>query len=328
MLPENPRSVLDVGTGHSGVFDFWNWESRDLELKARLDVHSIRPDIPDSWLKVIADGADMPFEDNIFDVVQSTETLEHVPPEKWDKFLDELCRVSKDLIYLTTSAQSEHLGKEQKRYEQANPFRELFLSKGFHTLFISPYHTIAFKRKIPEWRSKFKDMADYVVELCGDMEVESVVDVGTGVKGVVAQGFWEKRIPRGYAVDIWTIKPLPPPWQPILDNALRLEKFLDLKSVDIVQNFGFLEHLTKEDGYRFLQIAERVARKLVILSAATYVHGACPDYKVKMDGNPYHYYHSTWHWKDFEELGYETNFEDMRRGITFSDEAIAWKRIK
>jgi len=25
------RSVLDVGTGHSGVFDYWYWQSRNIK---------------------------------------------------------------------------------------------------------------------------------------------------------------------------------------------------------------------------------------------------------------------------------------------------------
>ena len=344
VLPENPRSVLDVGTGHSGVFDFWEWESKSLDLKACSDIHQIRKDIPDTWLKVIADGCNLPFNDNTFDVVQCTETLEHVPPDKRETFLRELQRVSRDLIYITTSGLAAHVGEEQKRAEQINPFQkfqgfppsDLLKSHGFHVLFEEPdpldnyrARIRAFKRKIPEWDSAFKDMADYAVELTRNAEVESVLDVGTGSKGVVAQDYYEetKQIKRGYTCDIWAIKALPPAWIPLKMNALDLPKVLGQKSVDVVQAFGFLEHLTKEDGHRFLRIAEWLARKFVILSAATYVHGPTPDYKAKMEGNPYHYYHSTWHWKEFEELGYETNFEDMRKGVTFSEEAIAWKRL-
>jgi hypothetical protein len=120
---------------------------------------------------------------------------------------------------------------------------------------------------------------------------------------------------------------LPEKWTPLNIDALKLLDYFQPKSVDVVQAFGFLEHLKKEDGYKFLGIAEQLAKKLVIVSAATYVHGPTPDYKVQIDGNPYHYYHSTWHWKDFEALGYETNFNDMKVGITFSDEAVAWKKL-
>jgi len=172
----------------------------------------------------------------------------------------------------------------------------------------------------------FKDMETYIYEVCSNMEVESVVDVGTGLKGVVGEHFWRnvKRIKRGWAVDIWKIKPSDF-WIPINDNALNLESYFKPKSVDVVQAFGFLEHLKKEDGYRFLRIAERIARKAVILSAAAEVHGPTRDYKVRMDGNPYHYYWSTWKWREFEELGYRSSYEDMLKGLTYETEAIAWK---
>lgn len=315
VVNDHVNSVLDVGTGLSGVFDFWNWEKKNLRLKGCVYVFSIRRDIP-GWFKIIANAGYLPFRDETFDVVQSTEMLEHVKPEGWQQVLDELSRVSRDTVYVTTS-------------DQAFPNEELFVKNGFHILFISPHHIIAFKRKIPEWNSTFKDMDTYVRELCKDLEIESVIDVGTGLKGVVAQHFWEneKHIRYGYAVDIWKIKPLPSSWQPMRIDALTLENYFPPKSVDVLQAFGFLEHLKKEDGFKFLHIAEKIARKLVIISAATFVHGATRDYKVKKDGNPYHYYHSTWHWKEFEALGYQSNFEDMRKGISFSGEAIAWKKL-
>ena len=332
VLPENPKSVLEVGTGHSGVFDFSEWERKKPRLKVCVDIHSIRRDVP--WLKVIADGSLLPFKDETFDVVQCTETLEHVFPERWDDFISELCRVSKDLIYVTTSDRTQHLGPEQARCEKLNPFQkfisfpseQFFRARGFHILFASPHHIIAFKRKIPTWDSTFKDMADYVAELTKNMKVESVLDVGTGYKGVVGQHYYEnvKYIKIGYACDIWVIKPLPSIWTPLRMNALNLLDKLGEGSVDVVQAFGFLEHLEKSDGYKFLEIAESMARKLVIVSAATHVHGATPEYKVIRDGNPYHFYRSTWHWREFEALGYTSNFEDMRNGTSFSGEAIAW----
>lgn len=142
VLLGNEKSVLDVGTGHGGVFDFWNWEAKALEWKGCVDIHSFRRDIPSSWFKVKADGRHLPFVDNAFDVVQSTEVLEHVPAEKHELFLSELCRVSRRLVFVTTTDETAHLGPDQKKCEEANPFQKfhhfpsasLFKKNGFQIL--------------------------------------------------------------------------------------------------------------------------------------------------------------------------------------------------
>jgi len=191
------------------------------------------------------------------------------------------------------------------------------------------------KGQVPE-DPKFWDMSDYIAREAAQYKVESVIDVGTGPKGVVAMHYWDnvQRITKGYACDVWKIKELPPQWKPLKMNALDLLDEFEPDSVDVFQAFGFLEHLIREDGLRILEIAEKIARKLVIVSAANCIHGWDgglpgwdPDYKVKVDGNPYHRYNSTWHWKQFEELGYESNLEDARAKKTFILESIAWKHL-
>jgi len=181
--------------------------------------------------------------------------------------------------------------------------------------------------------SIFRDFENYVVMLTRDMPVESVLDVGTGLKGPVAEKYWVeyKRIKRGYVCDIWRIKEnLNPIWVKLRMNALDLLDVLGPKSVDVVQAFGFLEHLEKRDGYRFLDIAERLARRLVIVSGAIYIHspdGRDPFYKVKIDGNPYHAYRSLWTHEEFHRLGWETDWEYYRRGESYMGDVIAWKRL-
>jgi len=188
----------------------------------------------------------------------------------------------------------------------------------------------------------FCDMEDYVRMLTRNMQVESVLDVGTGNKGVVAQRYWEKekKIKRGYACDIWVIKRLPPVWTPLKMNVFNLP--LKEKSVDVVQAFGFLEHLKKLEGYRFLQLAEKIAKKLVIVSGAHWIlvgkntalrktvigkPDMLFDLDYKATENPYHAYKSTWNWLELEELGYQTNFEDAFNGASFASEVIAWKLL-
>lgn len=182
----------------------------------------------------------------------------------------------------------------------------------------------------------FRDMEHYVIKLTKDNPfIREVLDVGTGLKGPVAEHYWTsiKNIQRGYVCDIWKLKPLPSLWVPLNMDALKLLDVLERDSVDVVQAFGFLEHLEKKDGLKFLEIAEEIAIDLVIVSAAICIHSATkpdgcgddPDYKVKIDGNPYHRYNSAWQWDEFEELGFTSNWEDAKKGDSFKLEAIAWK---
>jgi len=173
--------------------------------------------------------------------------------------------------------------------------------------------------------------------LTKNMPVESVLDVGTGRKGPVAEHYWVncKGIKKGYVCDIWVIKKnLNPIWKRLKMNALDLLKALKPKSVDVCQAFGFLEHLEKKDGYRFLEVAEALARKLVIVSGAVCIHdlskgcGNDPAYKVKLDGNPYHYYRSTWSHEDFHKLGWQTDWEYYKQNESYMEDVIAWKFIK
>jgi len=47
-----------------------------------------------------ADGAALPFADGVFDVVSSLDSLEHVPPDRREAYVDELLRVSKRYVLI------------------------------------------------------------------------------------------------------------------------------------------------------------------------------------------------------------------------------------
>lgn len=184
-----------------------------------------------------------------------------------------------------------------------------------------------------------RDFEHYVIMLTEGMEIESVLDVGTGKKGPVAEHYWcTRNILKGYVCDIWAIKEnLNPFWIRLKMNALDLMRMLEPDSIDVVQAFGFLEHLEKEDGLKFLDTAEIIARKLVIVSGALSIHGPDAYYKARVDGNPYHVYRSTWSHDEFKKLGWETDWEWFINGESYgkpdakdysSGDAIAWKTKK
>lgn len=177
-------------------------------------------------------------------------------------------------------------------------------------------------------------MADYIQRICDPLKIESVIDIGTGLKGPIAQHYWEniQKIKQGYCCDIWKIKPAPALWKPLNMDALKLLDVLEPKSVDCVQACGFLEHLTLKDAITFLfGVAEKIARKVVFLSCATRCHGNTnvgydPDYKVKLDNNPYHAYKTIWSDDQLRCWGYKTNMEDIRSGrFALIGEIEAWK---
>lgn len=312
VLPERVASVLDVGhpLGESANFfgyfgpkklSSFNWDASAFD---------------DSLYRYCKS-----YQENSFDAVQSLGAIDHIPAEKRNAFFEELKRVSSDLVFVTTN---------NKLIDTTTQFSQ----QGFHILFEDENAVIAFFRKIPQWNSRFLDMEDYVKACCKDMSVESVIDFGTGMKGAVAEQYWEKeqKIRVGYAVDIFKIKYAAPQeriWIPVKRDAFEVLQDMEQKSIDVIQAFGFLEHLEEAEAEKFLVLAETRARKLLIVSAATFLHECDGDFsgtrKAIREGNPHHAYRSLWHWKRFQELGFRTNFLDMRQGISFSDEAIAWK---
>jgi len=140
------ESVLDVGTGHSGVFCYHYWQSKPLKRKACLDIALIREDIDPSWERWYADARSLPFPDDSFDVVMCCETLEHIPPRDHRRVLRELKRVAKKLVFITASGKGQHRGPEQRELERRNPYArfiafpdiEILKGEGFRILFLKP----------------------------------------------------------------------------------------------------------------------------------------------------------------------------------------------
>jgi SAM-dependent methyltransferase len=97
-------SVLDAGSGEGTVvrrFLANGKSARGIELSPR--ALQICQDL-------VADGivhhgtlTDLPFEDDSFDLVFSSEVLEHIPESDVPRVVGELCRVAKNHLFLTIS---------------------------------------------------------------------------------------------------------------------------------------------------------------------------------------------------------------------------------
>ena len=84
------RTLLDVG-GRTGVL-------RKFLPEHAVTLVDVEPsDIPDV---VIGDGRKLPFKDKSFDIVAAFDTLEHVPAEGRDAFVDECARVAREQVVL------------------------------------------------------------------------------------------------------------------------------------------------------------------------------------------------------------------------------------
>jgi SAM-dependent methyltransferase len=118
-------SILDVGAGHGGVFDLDFWEKNpSVTRKEACDIYWIRP-MPFGWVTKIGVDVtelDKHYGENEFDFVQCMETLEHVPNSR--KALEQLKRVAKKAVFITSADEEHHKGSEQEEIEKINKYQK------------------------------------------------------------------------------------------------------------------------------------------------------------------------------------------------------------
>ena len=79
-------------------------------------------------------------------------------------------------------------------------------------------------------------------------------------------------------------------------------------SFDVVTAFDAIEHLEKEEGFKLIKDAERIARKKVIFFTPKKWDDnkrSVEDKKFWSYGNTANYHKSLWKEKDFTDLGYK-----------------------
>lgn len=106
--PKLQDTILDVGATSDQVYDFSNYLEAWYPHKSRITavgiddakfLEELYPGI--TFLK--ADGRDLPFADETFDVVHSSAVLEHVGSrENQMQFIRELTRVARRAVFMTT----------------------------------------------------------------------------------------------------------------------------------------------------------------------------------------------------------------------------------
>lgn len=88
---DHPLRVLDVG-GHPGLIS---------EFLPREETYVLDIMHCDLANYIRGDGTVLPFKDGSFDVVTSLDVYEHISFERRAAFIDELCRVTRDLVILS-----------------------------------------------------------------------------------------------------------------------------------------------------------------------------------------------------------------------------------
>lgn len=97
-------TYLDVGCGRGEMV------RRARERGVEAYGLELVPDLCDGKCVVEGLATDMPFGSRSFDVVSCYDVVEHLPPEEVDAALDEIFRVAKGTIYLTTNDKRSVLG--------------------------------------------------------------------------------------------------------------------------------------------------------------------------------------------------------------------------
>ena len=115
----NKVSILDLGGKNGRLKNFLD------ESKFDVVVLDIDPE-PDAKEYVVGDARALPFKPKSFDVVVSSELLEHVPPKDRIKVLENMIEVSKDLVILAAPFYSKEVEDAEIR---ANEFFKKFFGK-------------------------------------------------------------------------------------------------------------------------------------------------------------------------------------------------------
>lgn len=106
--PLQRETILDVGVTSDRVYDFSNYLEAWYPHKSRItavgiDDASFLEELYPGVTFLKADGRNLPFADNSFDVVHSSAVLEHVGSrESQTRFVQELTRVARRAIFMTT----------------------------------------------------------------------------------------------------------------------------------------------------------------------------------------------------------------------------------
>jgi len=126
----NPKTVLEVGIGNRIVSNYLEQSGYEVTT---IDVNKgLEPD-------AVGDIRNLPFKDDLFDVVLAFEILEHIPFEDVPRSLNELKRVSQKNVIISIPYSCFYA-------ESVFNFKTPFFSKQLHLVLSVPFFTSEFRR--------------------------------------------------------------------------------------------------------------------------------------------------------------------------------------
>lgn len=144
-------------------------------------------------------------------------------------------------------------------------------------------------------------------EMSNDRVTEFYKAIYAGCKSLLDLGCCEGshtkhwNIPNKMFVDIErrssTLEPF------LLADILQIDKLFTPKSHDLVVALDVIEHLQKDEGYKWLQDMKRIARKRVLIFSpqGDYMVGQCSEGQKRHDAH-----WSGWTAEEFDAMGYDT----------------------
>jgi glycosyltransferase involved in cell wall biosynthesis/SAM-dependent methyltransferase len=116
LIPKDVTSILDAGCGDGAITNALPERLRVVGLDfSAAAIEHVR------WEKVIADIAEMPFEDGAFDLVMANDVLEHLPEDGFEAALAEIARVARRYILITVPI-LENLAAQTSRCGECGRF--------------------------------------------------------------------------------------------------------------------------------------------------------------------------------------------------------------
>lgn len=178
---------------------------------------------------------------------------------------------------------------------------QIFNSKDIDSVTINKYELI----KVLKLSGRKQKNSNYIKIMSLIPKDRTVLDLGCGN----GQSFIGANFPALVGVDIWKKKFYMPEYDVVYIHDIReINKLFPEKTYDVITCIDTIEHLEKEEGFKLIDDAERIALNKVIFFtprkwSENKDHTENPEYWSY--GNKHNYHKSHWTEKDFTDRGYE-----------------------